>query len=272
MNLHANILCCLLYVSGEQVWAGSFNARIHVIDTQSFQVKILLVDHKDIVSDMILSEDKRVAFTASMNGQIITWNIETLVKVREFCLELKKKTLNVIKHHGNKLWCCTKYDVKVVTENGDVLYSFTHPTIDQLTSAVLFQTILIIDDQLWAGCNRQGQLVCWNTSTFELLDVIDIENCNGISKLEAVHSRIISEAQQYFTKMSPFPLNDRFGLAARKAKSTSLMSQQENEKKTLDGHEDAIRSICLAEERYVMTGAGSSDGKVAIWRAKFVMT
>lgn len=245
-------ICCLLYVSSEQVWAGSFNARINVIDTQRFQVKILLVDHKDIVSDMILSEDKSVAFTASMNGQIITWNIETLVKIREFCLEMKKKTLNVIRHHDKKLWCCTKYNIQVVTEHGDLLQMFSHPTAEHLTSAFLFQTILIIEGQLWCGCNREGQMVCWSTSTFELLEVVDIKNCNGISKLEAVHSRVWA--------------------CSKKGKIHLFDAKTRRQKKVLDGHEDAIRSICLAENRYVMTGAGSSDGKVAIWRAKFVMT
>ena len=35
--------------------------------------------------------------------------------------------------------------------------------------------------------------------------------------------------------------------------------------KTIKAHEDAVRALCAAESRYVMTGAGSKDGKVAIW-------
>ena len=35
--------------------------------------------------------------------------------------------------------------------------------------------------------------------------------------------------------------------------------------KTIKAHEDAVRSLCAAESRYVMSGAGSKDGKVAIW-------
>lgn len=37
--------------------------------------------------------------------------------------------------------------------------------------------------------------------------------------------------------------------------------------KTLQGHDDAVRSMCCAQSRYVITGAGSRDGKIAIWRA-----
>ena len=35
--------------------------------------------------------------------------------------------------------------------------------------------------------------------------------------------------------------------------------------KTIKAHEDSVRALCAAESRYVMTGAGSKDGKVAIW-------
>ena len=35
--------------------------------------------------------------------------------------------------------------------------------------------------------------------------------------------------------------------------------------KKIKAHEDAVRALCAAESRYVMSGAGSKDGKVAIW-------
>ena len=37
--------------------------------------------------------------------------------------------------------------------------------------------------------------------------------------------------------------------------------------KELSAHDDAVRAMCKAENRYVITGAGSRDGKVAVWRA-----
>ncbi len=37
--------------------------------------------------------------------------------------------------------------------------------------------------------------------------------------------------------------------------------------KELSAHDDAVRALCKAENRYVITGAGSRDGKVAVWRA-----
>ena len=36
--------------------------------------------------------------------------------------------------------------------------------------------------------------------------------------------------------------------------------------KKLEAHDDAVRAMCKAETRYIITGAGSRDGKVALWR------
>ena len=36
--------------------------------------------------------------------------------------------------------------------------------------------------------------------------------------------------------------------------------------KQLKAHSDVIRSMCTAQTRYVMSGSGSQDGKIAIWR------
>jgi WD40 repeat protein len=35
--------------------------------------------------------------------------------------------------------------------------------------------------------------------------------------------------------------------------------------KSIKAHDDAVRALCAAESRYVMSGAGSKDGKVAVW-------
>ena len=34
---------------------------------------------------------------------------------------------------------------------------------------------------------------------------------------------------------------------------------------TLHLHEDRIRSMCLIDTGYVLTGPGSKDGKIAVW-------
>ena len=38
--------------------------------------------------------------------------------------------------------------------------------------------------------------------------------------------------------------------------------------KELQAHDDTVRSLCAAELRYVISGAGSQDGKIAVWTPK----
>lgn len=35
--------------------------------------------------------------------------------------------------------------------------------------------------------------------------------------------------------------------------------------KELVAHADAVRTLCSAEDRYVLSGSGPEEGKVAIW-------
>lgn len=38
--------------------------------------------------------------------------------------------------------------------------------------------------------------------------------------------------------------------------------------KELQGHSDRVTALCSAEDRYVLSGAGSHDGKIAIWKVE----
>ena len=36
--------------------------------------------------------------------------------------------------------------------------------------------------------------------------------------------------------------------------------------KSMEAHQDAVRAMCVASDKYVLTGSGSQDGKVMIWK------
>lgn len=38
--------------------------------------------------------------------------------------------------------------------------------------------------------------------------------------------------------------------------------------KELHGHNDKVTALCSAEDRYVLSGAGKHDGKIAIWKVE----
>lgn len=38
--------------------------------------------------------------------------------------------------------------------------------------------------------------------------------------------------------------------------------------KELVAHSDTVRTLCSAEDRYVLSGAGQEEGKIAIWKVE----
>ena len=60
-------------------------------------------------------------------------------------------------------------------------------------------------------------------------------------------------------------------MASKQGKIHLFDKETGKHEKALTGHNDAIRSMTQAEMRYVLTGAGSRDGKVAVWRAQFIV-
>ncbi|XP_071502501.1 DENN domain-containing protein 3-like [Diadema antillarum] len=240
-------VCCLLSVRGEQVWAGSFDTTIYIIDIGTCLSNKQLMDHTDIVSDMTISEDEKTAFTCSLNGQIFGWDSQTLAQQHQIQLK-NTKTLVAIKWYNGHLWCCTKNDIRIINVDGTELRRLEHKDKEGVSSII--ESFLIIGSRVWTGCGRRGEVVCWNLDTFKQEKLLTV-SCRGISKLVAIGNRIWAGSKQ--GKIHLF-------------NATTCEWEQ-----TLEAHEDAIRSICHAEMRYVITGAGSKDGKVALWRANFVM-
>ncbi|XP_041471701.1 DENN domain-containing protein 3-like isoform X2 [Lytechinus variegatus] len=239
-------VCCLLCVRGEQVWAGSFDTTIYIIDIPTCLSNKQLVEHNDIVSDMTVSEDGKTAFTCSLNGQIFGWDTQSLSQKHQIQLK-NTKTLVSMKFYNDKLWCCTKTDIRVLGLDGNELNSLQHLDKDGMPS--LIESFLLLGNRIWTGCGRRGEVACWNVDSFKQEKLLTV-SCRGLSKLVSVGTRIWAGSKQ--GKIHLFDANT---------------CEYEKE---LEAHEDAIRSMCQAEMRYVITGAGSKDGKVALWRANFV--
>ncbi|XP_033120325.1 DENN domain-containing protein 3-like [Anneissia japonica] len=107
----------------------------------------------------------------------------------------------------------------------------------------------MLQDKLWVGCGTSGQLIIFNQETLDVIDTLRV-SCRGISKLVAVDNRIWAGSK-----------NGRLHV---------FNSETFRKEKDLEAHEDAIRSMCTADSQYIISGSGSRDGKVAIWKANFV--
>nr|KAG5692862.1 hypothetical protein BaRGS_002297 [Batillaria attramentaria] len=155
---------------GTVVWAGS--QGIFIIDTATITSNKTLTEHQDLVSDITITDTGRYAFSASVDGSIIKWEVQTLSVICSFCLD-KNCFIRSLDLSDHSLWC------------------------EQLDCFVL------ANDEIWVG-TKDGTMFIYKLATGKLW-------------------------------------------------------------KTIKAHDDAVRALCSAESRYVMSGAGSKDGKVAIW-------
>lgn len=58
------------------------------------------------------------------------------------------------------------------------------------------------------------------------------------------------------------------GRGSTKGKIYILDTECYQIQKELHGHSDKVTALCSAEDRYVLSGAGKNDGKIAIWKVE----
>lgn len=58
------------------------------------------------------------------------------------------------------------------------------------------------------------------------------------------------------------------GRSSAKGKVYIVDSERHQVLKELQAHSDRVTALCSAEDRYVLSGAGKHDGKIAIWKVE----
>ena len=58
------------------------------------------------------------------------------------------------------------------------------------------------------------------------------------------------------------------GRSSTKGKIYILDTERRVVLKELHGHSDKVSALCSAEDRYILSGAGKHDGKIAIWKVE----
>lgn len=58
------------------------------------------------------------------------------------------------------------------------------------------------------------------------------------------------------------------GRSSTKGKIYILDAEHYQVLKELHGHNDKVSALCSAEDRYILSGAGKHDGKIAIWKVE----
>ncbi|XP_046563294.1 DENN domain-containing protein 3-like [Haliotis rubra] len=236
-----NTAACLVPVGETQVWVGSHG--IYIIDTETIMCNKTLSEHQDLVTDIVISNDKRHAHSASVSGLIVMWEIQTLTRLKKFQLNdiTSLKSLKII---GDQLWCGLWKRIGVLNLDGEELQRFHFQSNDGNGRNVDLDCFAVTDLEVWAGVRREGMLVVWDRNTGLQNATIRLE-CRGISTLLLCDNKI--------------------WVGTKAGTIYIYLTNTHQLWKTLRAHDDAVRSLCLADVRYVMSGGGSKDGKVAIW-------
>lgn len=86
----------------------------------------------------------------------------------------------------------------------------------------------------------------------------------GVSKIMHIRDKVSFPGHS----LDPtFRFDSQMWVGSKDGKLHIFDSVTYKQEKELQAHEDSVRSMCCAHQRYVITGAGSHDGRVAIWRA-----
>ncbi|XP_067323360.1 DENN domain-containing protein 3 [Anolis sagrei] len=249
-------LKCMVMAEQSQVWIGSQDSIIYLINTHSMSCNKQLNDHRSEVVDIIVENRDNMsseAYSCSLDGTVIAWNISTLKVNRRF--QLACETLTAIRFHNNRLWCCIGSCILVVTTTGILRQKVKiEDTARDLPLSLLCFQLFLETDQIWASCLGSSELYIWNATDLSAASQkITLQDCLEITCMMKVKNQLWVGGR---------------GLSQGKIKGKIYVIDAETKKveKELVGHIDGVKALCSAENRYVLSGSGKEEGKIAIWK------
>ncbi|KAM4687554.1 DENN domain-containing protein 3 [Discoglossus pictus] len=251
-------LSCMVGVEQSQVWIGSSDSTIYIINTHSMSCNKQLTDHRCEVVD-IIAEDfnshRRTAYSCSTDGTVLAWDINTL-KI-QYRFQLHSQNTSSMKLHNDLLWFCTRDCILVTRRNGQA-YKKLENTEDLQKIGSSFNCFQLIPEkgQLWASCKANNEIYAFDINDFSKAPhKIILQDCTVITCMLKVKQQIWVGSRGTSQGKS-------------KGKIYVIDTDKKSVEKELVAHTDIVKSLCSAEDRYVLSGSGKEDGKVAIWKAE----
>ncbi|XP_053382269.1 DENN domain-containing protein 3-like isoform X2 [Mercenaria mercenaria] len=245
-------VACLTAVDDNHVWAGAFG--IYILDARTLTCTKTLLEHTDLVVDIVLHDNNRFVYTASLDGTIIKWNAQKLSRAKEKIILKSLPSLRSLKVYKDRLICGSWESIVICDLEGSVLNTLK---VKENETVVAIDSFTVSGNgEVWTGTRRGGKIYILDISTGELKHMITIDKCKGISSMEEVDGRIWTGTKDGMIYI--YDINNR-----------RLW-------KELQGHDDAVRVLCDIRDRahvgysyvrYMISGGGSMDGRVCIWNA-----
>ncbi|XP_045915117.1 DENN domain-containing protein 3 isoform X2 [Micropterus dolomieu] len=249
-------LNCMLAVDKDQVWMGSEDSVIYIISMVAMVCNRQLTEHRAEVTGLALDTDKysqKVAYSCSAEGTVMVWDVPTLQVKRHFRLSCDR--LQSISSCNGVLWCCSRDLIMEVWRNGTVKHQLNLPE-QQKGSAATFSSVLLLLEraELWSVCVDSGEVCIWHIKdTSKPFHRVTLQDCTRCYCMIKVKNQVWVGG---------------VGRSATKGKIYILDAERYQVLKELQGHSDKVTALCSAEDRYILSGAGKHDGKIAIWKVE----
>ncbi|XP_068180590.1 DENN domain-containing protein 3-like [Antennarius striatus] len=257
-------LNCMLGLIQEQVWIGSQDSVIYIIDTHSMSCNRQLTEHRHEVTGLtgetIDQCHSQQIYSCSCDGTILQWDSDSLKVTRQ--LHLSCEHLSSIQIHAGTLWCCCRDSIVVLEKSGTPQKKITLP--DDLRSiSSSFSSFIVIPErgQLWTGCANTGEVCLWYTNYSLPAKRILLPGSSGVTCMIRVKDQIWVAGHGKGWIGGQCDGNMRSQLLVMNPESLTVT-------KELQAHADSIQTLCSAEDRYVLSGSAWRDGKIAIWKVE----
>ncbi|XP_040350474.1 DENN domain-containing protein 3 isoform X3 [Herpailurus yagouaroundi] len=249
-------LNCMAMAEQSQVWVGSEDSVIYIINVHSMSCNKQLTDHRSGVTGFaVQSGAPSKVYSCSTDGTVLAWNVSSLRVTSR--LQLPGGGLSSIRLHDGCLWCCTGSGIVVVTTGGSLRQELKaeENSKDASTSFLGFQ-LLPEQEQLWAACAGLDGVYIWSLRDLARPPQrVHLQDCAEVSCMIRVKKQIwvggTGRSQGKY-----------------KGKIYVIDAQRKTVEKELVAHTDAVKTLCSAEDRYVLSGSGSAEGKIAIWKVE----
>ncbi|XP_012723130.2 DENN domain-containing protein 3 isoform X1 [Fundulus heteroclitus] len=256
---------CMMGLVQDQVWMGSQDSVIYIIDTHSMSCNKQLTEHRHEVTG--LSVDTRdhnngqLAYSCSCDGTILQWDSTSLKVKSQFYLNCDR--LCSIQFYNGILWCRCGDSIVELKKSGTPHRRIVLPD-DLRSMPSCFSCFIAIPEsgQVWTGCSDSVELCLWQTNNLKQPPKrIALPGSSGVTCMIRVKSQIWVGCRGW-SRVG--------GLCDGQLKSLVLVIDLDSltVTKELLAHSDSIQTLCSAEDRYVLSGSARRDGKIAIWQVE----
>ncbi|XP_077022790.1 DENN domain-containing protein 3 isoform X2 [Tamandua tetradactyla] len=249
-------LNCMMMAEQNQVWVGSEDSVIYIINVHSMSCNKQLTDHRASVTGLTGHDGRqapREVYSCSSDGTVLAWDVSTLRVNSRF--QVPGGGLLSIQLHNGRLWCCTRNSIVVVTTNGFLRQELKIEENFRATGAS-FLGFQLVPEQLWAVWAGHSEVGVWSLDDLsQPPQRIPLPDCSGINCMIRVKKQIWVGVR---------------GLSQGRVKGKIYVIDTERKtvEKELVAHADTVTTLCSAEDRYVLSGSGGEEGKVAIWKVE----